>query len=314
MCGPRSAVPDVATAQSLAPTTRASRPGLSGSAMPIRHGSRPPSPPCLPPPCLPPLCLPPPCLPSPCPRPPAHCTSPPPLTTWSAEPASASSAAARSTAQPFTYPDGSNWPPGATVKYPPDRSRTTAQAARTSAISGAHASTVTSARASSDTSLSARYGENTRSTQCSHRIAASSDPSWQAEPGTSNDTTVPITCSACLTRTSTADVALGTVVQGALQGLNVAAAGVGGAGDGVDPRALRAQRLADQLRERELADLQVVLGRLRLLKDVHLDDLAGGDHDLDLDRAVGRVSDVPRDRALPRWQGGGGLGRRDRTF
>src|ERR1700761_6929138 len=182
----------------------------------------------------------------------------------------------------------------------------------TSATSGTQPSTATSARASSDTSLSARYGENTRSTQCSHRIAASSDPSCLAETGTSNDTTVPITCSACRTRTVTAlapgeGITLGTVVQGALQGLDVAAAGVGGAGDGVDPRALRAQRLADQLREGELADLQVMLGGRRLLEDVHLDDLAGGDHDLDLDRAVGRVGDVARDRALARWQGGGGL-------
>src|ERR1700761_2030969 len=114
----------------------------------------------------------------------------------------------------------------------------------TSATSGTQASTATSARASSDTSLSARYGENTRSTQCSHRIASSSEPSCLAETGTSNDTTVPITCSACRTRTpivlALVRTGLGTVVQGALQGLDVAAAGVGGAGDRVDPGALRA--------------------------------------------------------------------------
>src|SRR6185437_6262468 len=70
----------------------------------------------------------------------------------------------------------------------------------TSAISGAHPSTVTSPSASCDTSLSGRKGEKTRSTQCSHRTAASSDPSWRAATGTSNETTVPITGSACRTR------------------------------------------------------------------------------------------------------------------
>src|ERR1700743_3082003 len=38
MCAPRSAVPDVATPQSLASTITARRPRLSGSAMPTRHG------------------------------------------------------------------------------------------------------------------------------------------------------------------------------------------------------------------------------------------------------------------------------------
>ena len=74
----------------------------------------------------------------------------------------------------------------------------------TSAISGAQASTVTRPSASSVASLSGRYGEKTRSTQCSHRIAASSDPSRRAAAGTSKETTVPITGSACRTRASTA--------------------------------------------------------------------------------------------------------------
>ena len=37
MCAPRSATPEVATAKSRPVTTRASRPGCSGSAIPIRH-------------------------------------------------------------------------------------------------------------------------------------------------------------------------------------------------------------------------------------------------------------------------------------
>jgi hypothetical protein len=42
------------------------------------------------------------------------------------------------------------------VKYPPEQSRTAAQALTTSATSGAQASMVISAAASSDTSLSGR--------------------------------------------------------------------------------------------------------------------------------------------------------------
>src|SRR5262252_4092001 len=79
-------------------------------------------------------------------------------------------------------------------------SRTLAPAAMTSATSGAQPPRVTSARASLDTSLSGRYGENTRSTQCSHRTAAASDPSCRADRGTSKETTVPMTCSACRAR------------------------------------------------------------------------------------------------------------------
>jgi len=71
---------------------------------------------------------------------------------------------------------------------------------------------------------------------------------------------------------------------------------------------LRAQCLGYQLRERELADLQVVRGGRRLLEDVHLDDLRRLDHDLDLHRAVGGVGDVPGDRAPARRNSGGGLG------
>jgi hypothetical protein len=78
----------------------------------------------------------------------------------------------------------------------------------TSAISGAHPSTVTSPPASSDTSLSLRKGEKTRSTQCSQLMASSSDPSWRVATGTSNETTVPITGSAWRTRAEKA-VSLG---------------------------------------------------------------------------------------------------------
>src|SRR5215469_13248442 len=66
----------------------------------------------------------------------------------------------------------------------------------TSATSGAQPSTVTTPSASSVTSLSGRYGENTRSAQCSHKMASSSDPSSRAVAGTSKETTVPITGSA----------------------------------------------------------------------------------------------------------------------
>ena len=95
MCAPRSAVPEVATALSAASTTRARRPRWSGSAMPTRHGSSPDDPdddrPTR--------------LGAPRPlrgRPPAHWTSPPPLTRWLADPAADKIAAARSTAQPLT--------------------------------------------------------------------------------------------------------------------------------------------------------------------------------------------------------------------
>ncbi len=91
MCGPRSATPEVATARSRPVMTRARAPRRSGSAIPTRQDW-------------------------PGAGPPAHWTSPPPLTQWLAEPAAVSRAAARSTAQPFTYPDGSSLPPGDAVK------------------------------------------------------------------------------------------------------------------------------------------------------------------------------------------------------
>src|SRR6185437_6788221 len=75
-----------------------------------------------------------------------------------------------------------------------------AHASMTSATSGAQPSTATAPSASRDTSLSGRNGENTRSTQCSQLTAASSDPLCRAASGTSNETTVPITGSACRTR------------------------------------------------------------------------------------------------------------------
>ena len=99
MCGPRSATPDVATAKFRPATTSASLPGRIGSAIPTRHS-----------------------------RSPTHWTSPPPLTLCSAEPAAVSIAAARSMAHPFTYPEGSNVPPGVVVKYPPLRALMAAHA------------------------------------------------------------------------------------------------------------------------------------------------------------------------------------------
>jgi hypothetical protein len=77
-CAPRSAMPEVATALSAASTTRARRPRRQGSAMPTRHGSPEPG------------------------RPPAHWTSPPPLTRWLTDPARPRLSAQRSTAQPLT--------------------------------------------------------------------------------------------------------------------------------------------------------------------------------------------------------------------
>ena len=174
MCAPRSATPDVATAKSRPVTTSASRPGRSGSAIPIRHSLSP-----------------------------AHWTSPPPLTLCSAEPAAVRIAAARSTAHPFTYPEGSNLPPGVVVKYPPLRALMAAHAWSTSASSGAHSSSGTAPRPNRLTSLSSRYGEKVASTQCSQRTARPRDPSPRGSParaGTSKETTVPITCSACLRR------------------------------------------------------------------------------------------------------------------
>lgn len=89
MCVPRSATPDVATAMSCPVTTAHSTPRRSGSAIPTRHGSGPSAAKR---------------------RGPTHRTSPPPLTQCDAEPAAVSIAAARSIAQPFTYPDGSSVP------------------------------------------------------------------------------------------------------------------------------------------------------------------------------------------------------------
>jgi hypothetical protein len=127
MCGPRSAIPEVATAKSRPLTTSASAPGRSGWAIPIRHT-----------------------------RSPVHWTSPPPLTLCSAEPAAVSIAAARSMAHPFTYPEGSNLPPGVAVKYPPLSALTSAQAETTSASSGAHSASETDPRPNRLTSLSSR--------------------------------------------------------------------------------------------------------------------------------------------------------------
>ena len=114
-------------------------------------------------------------------------------------------AAARSIAHPFTYPEGSNVPPGMVVKYPPLRALMTAHPSSTSASSGAQSASGRAPRPNRLTSLSSRYGEKVASTQCSQRTASPSGPPiWPAGPrgsrtraGTSKETTVPITCSAC---------------------------------------------------------------------------------------------------------------------
>src|ERR1700722_16734910 len=284
MCAPRSATPEVATAKSCPATTSASEPGRSGSAIPTRHGW-------------------------PGPRPPTHWISPPPLTLCSAEPAAVSIAAARSMAQPFTYPDGSNRPPGHAVKYPPLSALTSAQAASTSAISGAQSASASDPRPNRLTSLSSRYGENVASTQCSHRTTPSRTAplpaSCPAQSGTSNDTTVPITCSACRSRPGRRPLTGGSqaVVDRALQRGDVTRAGVAGSGYGVDLGVLRGKRLADQLGEGELADLDVVNGVGRLLEHHDLHDLVSLHDQLDLHRAVDGIGHLAGDRGFARRQG-----------
>lgn len=180
MCAPRSATPDVATAISRPVTTAHSTPRRRGSAIPTRQGSAPSAVKR---------------------RGPTHRTSPPPLTQCDADPAAVSIAAARSIAQPFTYPDGSSAPAYQALKYPPLTARSLSHAASTSATSGGQSSTAISPRPSRLTQLSERYVENVSSAQCSQRTApASASPANGA--ATSNDTTVPITCSACRTRSN----------------------------------------------------------------------------------------------------------------
>src|SRR5580700_5768835 len=286
MCAPRSPTPEVATAKSCPVTTSASEPGRSGSAIPTRHGW-------------------------PGPRSPTHWMSPPPLTLCSAEPAAVSIAAARSMAQPFTYPDGSNRPPGPVVKYPPLSALTSAQAASTSASSAAQSVSASDPRPNRLTSLSSRYGENVASTQCSHRTTRSRTvpfpASRPAQSGTSKDTTVPITFSACRSRGGRMLVtgSSQTVVDRALQRGDVARAGVAGPRYGVDLRVLRGQRLADQFREGELADLDVVDGIGRLLEYRDLDDPMALHDQLDLHRAVHGVAHLAGDRGLARGQSAG---------
>ena len=94
-------------------------------------------------------------------------------------------------------------PPGVVVKYPPLRALMRAHASSTSASSGAHCASGSEPRPNRLTSLSSRYGEKVASTQCSQRTARPRGPSPRGSParaGTSNETTVPITCSACLRR------------------------------------------------------------------------------------------------------------------
>src|SRR6266571_1254672 len=245
MCSRRSATPDVATAKARPVTTSASRPGYSGSAIPIRHS-----------------------------RSPLHWTSPPSLTLCPAGPAAMRIAAARSTAHPLTYPEGSNLPPGVVVKYPPLRALIAAHAWSTSASSGAHCSSGTAPRPNRLTSLSSRYGEGDDRTHHVLGVPAA----IRAHAGS------------------------GTLVQRALQRLDVARAGVGGAGHRVDLAVLRRQRLADQLGESHGADLDVVKGVGRLDEDRDLDDLAGPLDQLDLDRAVGGAGHLPVDGGLARRQ------------
>src|SRR5580700_8793854 len=237
--------------------------------------------------------------------------SPPPLTLCSAEPAAVSIAAARSMAQPLTYPDGSNRPPGRVVKYPPLRALTSAQAASTSVSSGAPSANASDPRPNRLTSLSSRYGENVASTQCSHCTTRSRTApllaSRPAQSGTSKDTTVPITGSACRSRPGRRPVTgrSQAVVDRALQRGDVARAGVAGPGYGVDLRVLRGQRLADQLRKGELADLDVVNGVGRLLEHRDLHDLVALHDQLDLYRAVYRIGHLAGDRGLARGERAG---------
>ena len=79
-------------------------------------------------------------------------------------------------AHPFTYPEGSNVPPGVVVKYPPLRALMAAHAASTSASSGAQSASGSVPRPNRLTSLSSRYGEKVASTQCSQRTAWPSAP------------------------------------------------------------------------------------------------------------------------------------------
>lgn len=173
MCGPRSAVPEVATARSWPATTALRAPGLVGWAIPTRHG------------------------------PPTHWTSPPPETLRSVAPAARSRPAASSTAQPFTQPLGSSRPPGWAVNQPSVSSATSRQRSSTSATSGSQSARVVSALASRLTWLSRQYGEKTWSIPCSRSTAARSAASTAARRApcpasrTVKENTVPITCSAC---------------------------------------------------------------------------------------------------------------------
>src|SRR5580692_5230713 len=163
----------------------------------------------------------------------------------------------------------------------------------TSATSGAQPSTVTSAAASSDTSLSGRYGEKIRSTQCSQRTAASSDPPTTAAAGTSNETTVPITGSACRTRAVTADAAgssgkvestrppSGPIVERTLQRRNIPVARICGSRYRIDSRTLRGQSLANQPGKGEPSNLDIHRGLGRVLQYIHPDNAPGPLHDPD---------------------------------
>src|ERR1039457_3664237 len=221
-------------------------------------------------------------------------------------------AAARSIAQPLTSPDGSNAPPGLVVKYPPVTARAVAHKASTSPSSGAQSPSAISPRPYRLTSLSSRYVENVASTQCSQRSTPGSAAA-ATSAGTSKEKTVPITCSACRSRSRQRSrrppglrPVSGTVVQDALQGLDVTAAGVSSAGDHVDLRTLRRQGLLDELRESEVADPDVVLGALRLLKHRYLRDLVLLQRHLNLDRPIGGVGHIAGDETGgPR--GGAGL-------
>ncbi len=180
-----------------------------------------------------------------------------------------------------------------------------------------------------------------RSTQCSQRIASSSDPSARAWAGTSNETTVPITGSACRTRAVTAIAVAGTgtfdrtsllpqallsaaplkarrqlrrpqlrrVVERTLQRRNVSVAGISSPRYRIDSRTLRGQSLAYQPREGELANLDIHRGFGWVLEDIDADNGARPLHDPDLDRAVDGGHGGPGDGALPRRQRRDGLRR-----
>jgi hypothetical protein len=93
------------------------------------------------------------------------------------------------------------------------------------------------------------------------------------------------------------------LVHGALQGFDVALAGVARAADRVDAGALRGQCLAGQLGERVRVDLLALGAVVGVLQDLHRGDLLPRQRQLDLHRAVQGIVRRPDDGALLRARG-----------